>query len=84
LGETKAPLAYVIHDEATVPGEADNPRANYAMPGDKIIRWMSHMDAAGEDFPTFQDNKSKAWQVLSEVCRDKKKWTYVKALPAQL
>jgi hypothetical protein len=57
LGETKAPLAYVIHDEATVPGEVDNPPANYAMPGDKIIRWM---DAAGEDFPTFQDNKSKA------------------------
>jgi hypothetical protein len=32
LGETKALLAYVIRDEATVPGEADDPQENYATP----------------------------------------------------
>jgi hypothetical protein len=28
LGETKAPLAYIIRDEATVPVEADDPQGN--------------------------------------------------------
>jgi hypothetical protein len=40
LGKTKAPLAYVIHDKAAVPDEADNPPESYTMPKEEMICWM--------------------------------------------
>jgi hypothetical protein len=78
LGETKAPLAYVIRDKATVPEEADDPQENYATPEEEMIRHMPHMDAAGDELPTYQHDMTKVWQTLSERTRDEKCWTYVK------
>jgi hypothetical protein len=78
LGATKAPLAYVIRDEATVPAEADDPSTNYATPEEEMIRRMPHMDAAGIELPTYQHDKTKVWQSLSEMTREEKCWTYVK------
>jgi hypothetical protein len=78
LGETKAPLAYVIRDEAAVPPEADDPANNYDTPEDEMISRMPHQDAAGADLPTYKHDRSKVWQTISEVCQDEKCWTYVK------
>jgi hypothetical protein len=77
LGETKAPLAYVIRDEATVPDEVDDPPNNYATPEEEMIRQMPHKDAAGNELPTYQHDRTKVWQALSEMTRDEKCWTYV-------
>jgi hypothetical protein len=78
LGETKAPLAYVIRDEATVPVEADDPQGNYATLEEEMIRRMPHTDAAGDGLPTYQHDRTKVWQALSDMTRDEKCWTYVK------
>jgi hypothetical protein len=78
LGETKAPLAYVIRAEAEVTDEADDLPANYDTPENEMIARMPHLDPAGELLPTFIHDRSKVWQTISEVCRDDKCWTYVK------
>ena len=78
LGETKAPLAYIIRDVAAVPAEADDPAGNYDTPENEMIARMPHQDAQGEDLPTYIHDRSKVWQTMSEVCRDDKCWTYVK------
>jgi hypothetical protein len=78
LGETKAPLAYVIRDEATVPDQVNDPTTNYATPEEEMIRRMPHTDAAGIELPTYQHDRTKVWQALSEMTRDEKCWTYVK------
>jgi hypothetical protein len=78
LGETKAPLAYVIRDVAAVPDEADDPATNYDTPENEMVACMPHQDAAGVDLPTYIHDRSKVWQTMSEVCRDDKCWTYVK------
>jgi hypothetical protein len=52
LGETKAPLAYVIRDAAEVPAEADGPPGNYDTPENEMIACMPHQDANGVDLPT--------------------------------
>ena len=78
LGETKAPLAYIIRDVAAVSDEADDPPGNYDTPENKMIARMPHQDALGEDLPTYIHDRSKVWQTMSEVCRDDKCWTYVK------
>jgi hypothetical protein len=79
LGETKAPLVYVIRDEATVPAEADDPPNNYATPEEEMIHQMPHTDATGNELPTYQHDRTKVWQALSEMTRDGEKcWTYVK------
>jgi hypothetical protein len=68
----------VIHDEATVPDEADDLPDNCTTPEEEMIHRMLHMDAAGTELPTYQHYRTKVWQVLSEMTRDKKCWTYVK------
>jgi hypothetical protein len=78
LGETKAPLAYVIRNDAAVPDEADDPSTNYATPEEEMIRRIPHADAAGTKLPTYQHNRTKVWQAQSEMTRDEKCWTYVK------
>ena len=78
LGETKAPLAYIIRDVATVPDEADDAPDNYDTPENEMIARMPHQDAQGDDLPTYIHDRSKVWQTMSEVCRDDKCWTYVK------
>jgi hypothetical protein len=78
LGETKAPLAYVIRDMAAVPDEVDDPPENYATPEEEMISRMPHVDAAGDELPTYQHDRTKVWQSLSEMTRDEKCWTYVK------
>jgi hypothetical protein len=78
LGETKATLAYVIRDEAPVPEEADDPPENYATPEEEMIQRMPHTDEAGDKLPTYQHNRTKVYQALSEMTRDKKCWRYVK------
>jgi hypothetical protein len=78
LGETKAPLAYVIRDVAAVTAEADDDAANYDTPENEMISRMPHQDAAGQDLPTYIHDRSKVWQTMAEVCRDDKCWTYVK------
>ena len=59
LGETKAPLAYVIRDVAAVPAEADDPAANYNTPENEMIARMPHQDPAGADLPTCIHDRSK-------------------------
>jgi len=78
LGETKAPLAHVIRDEAKVTHEADNPATNYDTPANEMIARLPHQDAAGADLPTYIHDRSKVWQTMAEVCRDDKCWIYVK------
>jgi hypothetical protein len=78
LGETKAPLAYVIRDVAEVPDEANDPPANYDTPENEMIARMPHQDPQGVDLPTYIHDRSKVWQTMSVICRDDKCWTYVK------
>ena len=52
LGETKAPLAYIIHDDAAVKAEADDLPANYDTPENEMIARMPYQDNAGADLPT--------------------------------
>jgi hypothetical protein len=78
LGETKAPLAYVIRDVASVTAEADDPPNNYDTPENEMISQMPHQDGAGLDLPTYVHDRSKVWQTMAEVCRDDKCWIYVK------
>ena len=53
LGKTKAPLAYVIHDEAAVAAEADDPPANYNTVEEEMVTRMPHQDANGDDLPSY-------------------------------
>ena len=78
LGETKAPLAYIIRDDAAVKPEADDIPANYDTPENEMIARMPHQDNAGADLPTYIHDRSKVWQTMAEICRDDKCWTYVK------
>ena len=78
LGDTKAPLAYVIREADEVTADADDPPANYDMPENEMVVRMPHQDHNGEDLPTYIHNRSKVWQTMSEVCRDDKCWTYAK------
>ena len=79
LGETKAPLAYVIRDEAAVTAEADDPPASYNTPEDERVARMLHQDANGDDLPTYiHDRSTKVWQTMSEICQDDRSWIYVK------
>jgi hypothetical protein len=80
LGETKAPLAYVIRDVAAVPPEANDPAANYDTPENEMIARMPHQDTAvpPQNLPTYIHDRSKVWQAISEVTKDDKCWTYVK------
>ena len=78
LGETKAPLAYVIREEAAVTAEADDPPANYTTPEDEMVARMPHQDNNGTDLPTYLHDRSKVWQTMSEICQDDKSWIYVK------
>jgi hypothetical protein len=58
LGETKAPLAYVIRDEAAVVAEADDPPDNYNTPEEEMVARMPHQDANGVDLPTYTHDRS--------------------------
>jgi hypothetical protein len=78
LGETEDPLAYVIRDEDAVPNEADDLQENYVTPEEEILRHLQHVDATGDELPTYQHDRTKVWQALSEMTRDEKCWTYVK------
>jgi hypothetical protein len=78
LGETKAPLACIICDEAIVAPEADDPPDNHDTPENKMIARMPHQDAAGVNLPTYIYDRSTVWQAISEATRDDKCWTYVK------
>jgi hypothetical protein len=79
LGEMKAPLAYVISNEDAIPDEADGQQEkNYVTPEEEMIRLMLHVDAAGDKLPTYQHDRTKVWQALSEMTRDEKCWTYIK------
>ena len=78
LGETKAPLAYVIRDMAEVVPEADDISDNYDTPENEMISRMPHQDNNGDNLPTYIHDRSKVWQTMAEVCRDDKCWIYVK------
>jgi len=78
LGETKAPLAYVIREEAAVIPEADDLPANYTTPEQEMVARMPHQDANGDDLPTYIHDRSKVWQTMSEICQEDKSWIYVK------
>ncbi len=78
LGETKAPLAYVIREDEAVPPEADDLATNYDTPENEMIARMPHKDALDANLPTYIHDRSKVWQTISEVTRDDKCWTYVK------
>jgi hypothetical protein len=78
LGETKAPLAYVIRDDQAVQPEADDPPDNYDTPENEMIARMPHKDTNDIDLPTYIHDRAKVWQTISEVTRDDKCWTYVK------
>jgi hypothetical protein len=78
LGETKAPLACIIRDEAIVGPEADDPPDNHDTPENKTIARVPHQDAAGVNLPTCVHDRSAVWQAISEATRDDKCWTYVK------
>jgi hypothetical protein len=68
LGETKAPLAYVIRDEAAVAAEGDALPDNYNTPEEEMVARMPHQDANGVDMPTYTHDRSKVWQTISEIC----------------
>jgi hypothetical protein len=74
LGETKAPLAHVIHDVAAATAEADDDPNNCDTVENEMISWVPHQDAAGLDLPTYVHDRSKVWQTRAEVCRDDKCW----------
>ena len=61
LGETKARLAFVIREEATVTAEADDPPANYHTPEDEMVVRMPYQDSNGDDLPTYIHDRSKVW-----------------------
>jgi hypothetical protein len=79
FAEKKAHLAHVIPDEAEVCPKADNPIADHAMPKGGMIACMPHQDATGNNSPTCIHDRSKAWETVSEACRnDKVCWTCLK------
>ena len=65
LGETKAPLAYVIRDEAAVTAKADDRPDNYHTSEDEMVARMPHQDANGDNLPTYIYDRSKVWQTMS-------------------
>ena len=80
LGETKAPLACMICDNATVPPEADDPATNCSAPEIEMTSRMPHQDPQGADLPAFIHDRSKVWQTLAEARREDKCWTHLKPL----
>jgi hypothetical protein len=59
LGETKAPLAYVIRENEAVPPEADDLATNYDKPENEMIARMPHKDALDANLPTCIHDRSK-------------------------
>jgi hypothetical protein len=78
LGETKAPLACIVRDEAIVAPEADDLPDNCDTPEKEMIARMPYQDAAGVNLPTHVHDRSAVWQAISEATRDDKCWTHVK------
>jgi hypothetical protein len=78
LGESKAPLAYVIRDIAEVQDEHADAPTNYTTPEDEMVARMPHQDANGAFLPTYIHDRSKVWQTIAEICIDHSCWTYVK------
>ena len=79
LGVDGTPLAYVIRDDPEVP--PINLVDTFATHQDELIARAPHRDAAGNFTATFLSDRSKVWELLSNLTRDKDCWTYVR--PAQ-
>ena len=72
LGETKAPLAYVIRDTADVPPKAGDAATNYNTPENEMIARVPHQNTNGVDLPTYIHGRSKVWQTMAVICCDDK------------
>lgn len=79
LGVTKIPLAYVVRDEEQVP--AADPVGGYGTKLDELIARAPIRSANGDYTPTFLTDRSKVWELISDITRDKDCFTYVR--PAQ-
>jgi len=79
LGVTKIPLAYVVRDTQDIP--AVDPAGNYANRQDELIARAPITDANGNFVPTYLSDRTRVWELLSDLTRDKDCWTYVR--PAQ-
>ena len=81
LGVTKIPLAYVVREDVDVPdGDGDAP-AGYDSKQDELIARAPHTNNAGEPTATYLADRSKVWELMSELTREHDCWSYVR--PAQ-
>jgi len=79
LGVTKIPLAYVVREATAIPGI--DPVGGYSSRQDELIARSPIVNAAGNFTPTYLSDRTKVWELLSEITREKECWTYVR--PAQ-
>lgn len=79
LGETGIPLAYVIRGLQEVP--AVEPPGGYSSAQDEMIARAAHLDALGNEIPTYLADRLKVWELISDIVRGDPSWSYVK--PAQ-
>ena len=79
LGVTKIPLAYVVRETTAIP--VADPVGGYSSRQDELIARSPIVDAAGNFLPTYLSDRTKVWELLSDITREKECWTYVR--PAQ-
>ena len=71
LGETKIPLAYVIHETVELLDVADTP-ADYAYVGEEMT-WRAPHDTA-----IYRADNKKVWDIIYQITRDADCWAYAK------
>lgn len=81
LGVTHIPLAYVIRENEDVPLHTDDPEANYSSKQDELIARAPITDEHGAHTPNYLTDRTRVWELLSELTRDQECWSYVR--PAQ-
>jgi hypothetical protein len=72
LGAKGVPLAYMTRNEGVVPTAVGDPEDGYL----KVEKEMIHR--APHSGPTFRNDKSAVWDIMSNICRQHECWIYIK------
>jgi hypothetical protein len=76
-GKLHIPLAYVIHEQVTLPHATDDPAGNYAMPVVEMVAPTPH-ERNGKPDPVFIVNSRMVLDELVNMFHDTLSWTYMK------